>query len=159
MAYHILRMYHQARGFQLAAERCLEERDNPEQRTLPIQAIVNCAFACEVYLKAIYAFEHPEADKLWGHHLDELYNQLPDAYKVKIENNLSFLYKKEDVGRLLQEFRKIFEEYRYIYEMEKDNRIHYGFVLIFASALQDIVGELTHKYVLRMAEMGGAQCW
>ena len=153
MAYHILRMYHQARGFQLATERCLEERENPEQRTLPIQAIVNCAFACEVYLKAIYASEHPEADKIRGHYLDELYNQLSDQYKVAIENKLAFLYKKEDIERLLQEFRKIFEEYRYIYEMNSDNRIHFAFLHVFVSALQDIVGELTHKYVLRMAEL------
>lgn len=157
MAYHILRMYHQARGFQLAAERCLEERENPEQRTLPIQAIVNCAFACEVYLKAIYAFEHPEVDKVWGHYLDDLYNQLPGHYKVAIENKLDFLYKKEDIERFLKDFRKIFEEYRYVYEMNSDNRIHFGFLHIFSSALQDVVGELTHKYVLRMAEMGGVQ--
>lgn len=157
MAYHTLRMYHQARGFQLAAERCLEERESSEQRTLPIQAIVNCAFACEVYLKAIYAFEYPEADMPWGHYLDDLYNQLPEEYKVKIENKLSFLYKKEDLDRFLKGFRKIFEEYRYIYEMESDSRIHFGFLHIFASALQDVVGELTHKYVLRMAEKGGVQ--
>lgn len=131
MAYNILRMYHQARGFQLAAERCLEERVNPEQRTLPIQAIVNCAFACEVYLKAIYAFEHAEADKVWGHYLDELYNQLPDQYKAAIENKLDFLYKKEDIEQFLKEFRKIFEEYRYIYEMNSDDRIHFGFLHFF----------------------------
>ena len=151
MGYHILRRYHQARGFQLAAERCLETREHPEQKTLPIQAIVNCAFACEVYLKAIYAFEHPEADKLWGHYLDELYNQLPDQYKVTIENKLATLYSKEDIERYLQEFRKIFEEYRYIYEMNSDDRTHFGFLHILASALQDVVGDLTHKYVLRLA--------
>lgn len=157
MAYHILRMYHQARGFQLAAERCLEEREDPEQRTLPIQAIVNCALACEIYLKAIYAFDHTEADKIWGHHLDELYNQLPDQYKAAIESKLAFLYKKAAIERFLQEFRKIFEEYRYIYEMNSDNRIHFGFLHILASTLQDVVGELTYKYVLRMVEMGGVE--
>ena len=71
--------------------------------------------------------------------------------------SLLVLYKKENVYRFLQEFRKIFEEYRYIYEMNSDNRIHFGFLHILASTLQDVVGELIQKYVLRMAEMGGAQ--
>lgn len=151
MGYHILRMYHQARGFQLAAERCLETREHPEQQTLPIQAIVNYAFACELYLKAIYTFENPETDNLRGHYLDKLYGQLPCQYRVAIESKLAILYSKEDIERYLREFRKIFEEYRYIYEINSDERTHFGFLHNLATALQEVVGNLTHKYVLRLA--------
>ena len=150
MAYDIRRMYHQARGFQLAAERCLEIRAHPEQTSLPIQAIVNYSFACEVYFKTIYAFENPEKDKLGQHYLDELYSKLSDCYKDRIANKLSAQYSREELLRCLQEFKKIFEEYRYIYEMNSDDRTNFGFLRDLSIILQDIVGEITQKYVLRL---------
>lgn len=151
MAYSILVMYHQARGFQLAAERCLETREHPEQTELPIQAIVNITFACEVYLKAIYAFENPYADKLRGHNLRKLYAQLSEDNRTAIEDRLSDLYTKEGISQYLETFGNIFEEYRYIYEIKSDDRTHFGFLHFFVGALQDVVGELTHRYVFRLA--------
>lgn len=154
MGLSILRMYHQARGFQLAAERCLEEHEHPEQKTLPIQAIVNYALSCEIYLKAIYFFEHPDERVLKKHYFDELfYKKIPEEYQIKIQDQLKCIYTKEKIDTYVKEFSKIFEEYRYIYELNEDKREHFGFLCMFASALQNVVGELTHKYVLRLAGM------
>jgi len=155
MVYDIRRMYHQARGFQLAAERCLEIREHSEQNSLPIQAIANYSFACEVYFKAIYAFEHPDQHELGKHYLDILYGQVSDFYKDKIASKLSSQYSREDILRYLCEFRNVFIEYRYIYEMDSDDRTNFSFLQTLSIILQDVVGELTQKYVLRLAGLKG----
>ena len=64
LKYSLKRMYQQAHNFQLAAERCLEDK---EDGYLPIQAVVCYAFACEIYLKAIYMWDNPEKE-VRGHY-------------------------------------------------------------------------------------------
>ena len=151
MAYDIKRMYAQAKGFQLAAERCLEEREHPEQKWLPIQAIVCYAFSCEIYLKAIYTYEHPDSACIQGHYLDELFNSISEESKTEIEHELLKSYSRDKIAQFICESRKIFEEFRYVYERDSDDRENIGFVCVFAEALEKLVGKMIWKTVFQMA--------
>lgn len=149
MKYDVRRMYKQARGFQLAGLRCIQIQEDEEQQWLPIQSIVNCAFACEIYLKAILDYDDLNSN---GHHLKELYDRLLPKRKSALTNLLCKEYTAEQVERYFLEVNNVFVEYRYIYEMSEDHREHLGFVSDLASALTEIVGKLTQEYVLRMIE-------
>ncbi len=135
MAYDIKRMYSQAKGFQLAGERCVEVREHPEQQWLPIQAIVCFSFACEIYLKAIYQYENPDSDRLMTHYLDDLFGMISDEHKDYVRNELSKVYRTEDIEKYIKESSKVFEDYRYVYEADSDDRKHVGFVYSFSVAL------------------------
>lgn len=151
MAYDIKRMYSQAKGFQLAGERCVEVREHPEQKWLPIQAIVCFSFACEIYLKAIYQYENPVSDRLKTHYLDDLFGMISDEHKTYIRNELSKSYRAEDIEKLIKESRRVFEDYRYVYEFDSDEREHVGFVYSFSVALERLVGKMIWKTVYQMA--------
>ena len=151
MAYDVKRMYSQARGFQLAGERCVEVREHPEQQWLPIQAIVCFSFACEIYLKAIYQYENPDSDRLKIHNLDDLFGMISDEHKDYIRNELSKDYRTEDIEKYIKQSSKVFEDYRYVYESDSDEREHVGFVYSFSVALERLVGKLIWKTVHLMA--------
>ena len=90
-----------------------------------------CAFACEVYLKCIYAIEH-DGQLLDGHHLKDLFDTLSEQNKKFIEMGWSNMaahnpgFKtteemrpgkyKHDLISCLEEGARAFETYRYAYE-------------------------------------------
>jgi HEPN domain-containing protein len=81
--------------------------------------IVNAALSIELYLKAIHSAYSKE---IKGHHLENLYQRLPDEAKAIFEASAADLrprYKLElgaDIHSCLRSLSKAFEQWRYVYE-------------------------------------------
>lgn len=77
---------------------------------------VNIAFACELYLKAIYLYYSNKG--IHGHEIDDLYDALSENVKIQIE----MLFKQEyqyDLDEILRNIRNTFVEWRYAFEKDK----------------------------------------
>lgn len=98
-----------AKSFYLAAERCLEFREN---KILLIPSIVNCAFACELYIKCILNKSNINFGK--QHSLEKLFALLPENTKNKVVKNIA----DEDFNKNLQNISNTFIEWRYLYERD-----------------------------------------
>jgi len=59
--------------------------------------------------------------------------------------------RRDKIAQFICESRKIFEEYRYVYERDSDDRENIGFVCVFAEALEKLVGKMIWKTVFQMA--------
>lgn len=107
-------------------------------------SIVNSAFACEVFMKAILKFKQIEAPK--AHKLRELYDKLPDELRERIKQKVSCGYR--DMwqtwfgSELIDQISNAFVDWRYIYEHDfrKDGTIHIdiGFLNRFRDTLREI---------------------
>lgn len=81
--------------------------------------VVNAALSIELYLKAIHS---AYGNEIKGHHLANLYRQLPDKAKSIIEASAGDIrprYKLEpgaDIHSCLKSLSKAFEQWRYVYE-------------------------------------------
>ena len=111
-------------------------------------AIVNSAFACEVFLKAI--LKHQEIQIPKSHQLRELYEALPNELKEWIKQVVS-----GGVHRMwtnvwgfdyLDEISNAFVEWRYSYEYENRKRctrhINIGFLNDFRNTLREACCQL-----------------
>ena len=102
-----------------------------------IPAVVNTAFACELYLKALIMRELGQSDKPpYGHDLFSLYKGLP----INICNDLAKSFTKRCKYQItLEETLKIhaqtFERWRYVYERDKSNAVAYPETLLLAAAV------------------------
>ena len=146
-ALKIMRMYAQANGFQKAAERCLKPIDI--EKGLPIQAIVCYSLACEILLKTIYAYEHPEIERKKGHSHEVLFEELNERHQEQVKTLLRQSYSEVEIKKYISESSKLFEEYRYIYEQDSDPREHIGFVSIFSYVLMYVVHEVVWRAVFQ----------
>ena len=97
---------------------------------------VNAAFACELYMKAIFIHNSSDGTIPKLHKLDELFDKLPKDAKVQIEALFSKQY-KHDLLSLLSEISNAFIEWRYAFE--NGVKINITGLLAFANALQEYV--------------------
>ena len=152
MAFDIKRIYYTARSFQLAAERCIEKREDQDISALFIPSIVNSALACELYFKAIIYWDNPNKTAIKEHKLNKLFEMLSQERRQSILCKLEkYGIEKENVLRCLKQYGDIFVEYRYVYEIDSEDRNNFVFLSRLATELYDIVGELTWDSVYKMA--------
>jgi hypothetical protein len=112
-------IFRQASEFHEGAQRSLEHRTGSDgQSSFPfVSAVVGLAFACELYLKALYALETGKTRT--GHRLNVLFAGLP----AHIQRAVTERYEARRRGlgaRLatdLVTFSNAFAEWRYVYEM------------------------------------------
>lgn len=140
-----------------AYKRCIEgknERIDEYGRkvysTANIPAIVNAAFACELYFKSML----PE--NVTGHNLKELFSKLSTSIQMKFKNSikpqLTTLNWNKDFDGYLEDIADVFQFWRYIHEKKKPegflgNRINecLSIFAIILPKLQDIATQYNKK--------------
>lgn len=118
----------QADDFAEAFRRC-SKGENPRKDefnrlctdVVSIPAIVNAAFACELYFKSM--LEQP-----WGHKLKDLFEQLDRKIQLQLKNEFNTNFTKHPVYNFdgfLSDISDAFIEWRYIFE-EQHTEGFYG---------------------------------
>lgn len=116
-------------------------------RTIKTPLIVNAAFACELYLKTIIAFEKNE-DKN-KHDLLDLFELLTVESQEIITNEALkkiSLNTTDEFIQLLQINKTAFIEFRYIYEFkvgQKEKTANYIFLIEFNKLLYSYIQQIT----------------
>ena len=129
-----------ADSFYLAAERCnQQEYIGDHFMWLPVPAIVNYAFACEVYMKALLM--EPGAKEIKGHNLLDLFDMLPNEMQMDIQQTIDC--SKSPFREMLTNTSDLFEECRYIYEY-KSLRINLKFLQELSGSLKSV----SHKKII-----------
>lgn len=127
-------MFLQAQGFSKCAK--IAKEDGIECST---PAIVNYAFACEVYLKSLLYFSDISFNK--KHELKELFDLLPEKYKESIMR-LTLAECGSWDGYSLDNISNAFIEWRYSYETIGEKRvcmrIETGFLVALNNALREL---------------------
>jgi hypothetical protein len=92
-----------------------------DQAFFAIPAITNVAFACELFLKAIGLQTNPSG-ALKGHTLSTLYEDLESQQRADLEGIFSrhCTFKSVTLESTLRKHSRVFENWRYIYENEKN---------------------------------------
>ena len=106
--YDIKRLRHQARGFQIAFERCACEGFSESTLLYP-PSVVCISLACEIYLKAIYYFENPESSVIKKHNLLSLFEMIDGSYKERISSQLAPMFDEESLKEALSHIGRVFE--------------------------------------------------
>lgn len=110
-------------------------------------AVVNAAFACEVFCKALLKYDDIPYKKV--HKLADLYNKLPNDIKDCIKSIVIYKYGKwkDNFGfDCLDNISNVFAKWRYIFEHDwsESASIHLqtGFLFAFRDALREICCQL-----------------
>lgn len=131
------RMFETGETFALSAS-VLEEKSNTQDYVrLNIPAIVNRAFACEVFLKCLLTLEGK--DNVREHNLKALLEQLSDEEKLHIENKLkqSQIPLKDCFGfAYLDKIADTFIKWRYEYE-SLNMQINSCFLIVLSDILKN----------------------
>ena len=105
--------------------------------------IVNAAFACEVYLKALIKYHGIPIKK--KHKLKDLFELLPDNLKewikVIVMNNYGGMWTDAFGREYLECISNAFEEWRYVYEYS-NLQIDLGFLALFRNVLREACSQL-----------------
>ena len=144
--------YHQGVLFSQCAKRCLGDVSGDgltitlaggKYWSLSTPAMVNIAFACEVFLKAILLFHDIEYMRCLKHNerhkLKPLFDLLPkEEYKEYLRLGMD----NETFKTKLEEHSADFEKWRYF--MENGNRVKVSpkFTLLLMCNLEELAGEL-----------------
>lgn len=106
-----------------------------------VPSIVNCAFACELFMKSILQ------KNIRGHKLNDLFSSLDGGIQEKIKNktikemnSLSKTYSEIDFQNDLEKNSNIFAEWRYVYEGNSDSA-NYQFITNLMKATFDVACE------------------
>lgn len=146
----ILRMYNQANAFFDCAQFCITDLHVSigHGKSHVVPAIVNFAFACEVYLKTILIHYGKSANevKRLNHHIDKLWRllfQTDVGLANQIKNKVQSVFNEDDTffERMLEESSNAFQEWRYIYESDS-LKGHPQFLKYFCLVLQQECTEL-----------------
>lgn len=136
----LIGMYLQGNTFLDCACLCNEtaeaEKDIARSIYLGTPVIVNCAFACEIFLKLLLEKHNVEYKKCHG--LKELFELLPDEIKKNINNYLLQSYGSlKDVNGfdLLEMYSNAFIEWRYSYE-KFNMQIEPEFLFVFCDIVK-----------------------
>lgn len=101
-----------------------------------IPSVVNMAFACELYLKALIS----NGEKVWGHRWSILFQQLSTEDQHAILNTPCFKG-DPDFNRKIKENETVFEDWRYHFEPDKSICVDIIFLENFAITLHDLILE------------------
>lgn len=124
--------YWHAQDFKEAADAIYEKEPSK-----PV--IVNLAFSCELYMKALLMLKRKSREIIIGHELDELFSQLDEPVKVRIlrETNI------KNWDDFMQDSSNAFEAWRYYYEEDKAIRVgHIPELFRLADTLDKICTEI-----------------
>lgn len=135
------RMFEHACAFADCAKYCETEPNNIElrMRSHTVSGIVNSAFSCEVFIKALLVFHGKE---LRGHNLKTLwlkFKAVDCETACLIEERIREWFRSESPNlfdKLLNNASNAFEYWRYIYE-EKDGDLNINFLRGFRIALKE----------------------
>ena len=140
-------MFRHACAFAECADMALKKfrHDTADIEWYSTPSIINSAFACEVYLKAMLLFSNIPIKK--EHKIKELYKMIPDQIKDEIKSMVtrgcesiwydSFGFEK------LDNISDAFVEWRYCYEkLERTREIDIGFLTTFRDALREACCQL-----------------
>ena len=110
-------------------------------------ALVNSAFACEVFLKTILKWYDIESPK--SHKLKDLYEATPENIRAFIKPTVLNNYGKWNdwlKREYLEMLSNAFQDFRYIYEYDfrKNGSLHIetGFLIVFRNTLRDCCSRL-----------------
>ena len=132
-------------GFSDCANACLATQEQQQSQLLlyTIPAIVNAAFACEVFLKLLLHFSQIKIVK--NHFLYDLFEILPVEIKQEVITHTINKYGTwEDIWNqeYICQISKAFMEWRYIYEYDWSKssmkKIEIGFLFAFRDSLQEL---------------------
>lgn len=142
----------QADDFAEAYNRCVQGINQPNNdgytsySVVNIPAIVNAAFACELYLKSIIN------KKVYTHNLLELFQLLNTDLQLSIEQEANCKLQKQNQDyyfkSCLERASNVFEDWRYIYEEKHSDGFMGCFVneyLIFFDKFTQILKVLAHS--------------
>lgn len=145
-------MFRHACAFCECADMAYKEEKHPtaDISWYDLPAIVQSAFACEVFLKAICLFHDIELKPLCkrkqGHDLKVLYDALPQEIREQIKMEVSHGDKEKWTDwrgiQIIDEISNAFVEWRYSYEHDWNKsasmQINIGFLNQFRDCLRDI---------------------
>ena len=97
--------YWHAQDFKEAADAIYEKEPSK-----PV--IVNLAFSCELYMKALLMLQRKSHEIIIGHELDQLFSELDETIRERIlrETNI------RNWNRFMKDSSNAFEAWRYYYE-------------------------------------------
>ena len=101
-----------------------------------VPSVVNMAFACELYLKALIS----DGEKVRGHEWSALFKQLPPEDQQSILKTPCFKG-DPDFELKMKENEKAFEEWRYHFEPDKSISVDIIFLENLAITLHDFVAK------------------
>ena len=141
----------QADDFAEAFRRC-SKGENPRKDefnrmcmdVVSIPAIVNAAFACELYLKSM--LEQP-----WGHKLKDLFEQLDNETKIQLKNEFDASFSKHPIYNFnvfLNDISDAFVEWRYVFEESHTEGFYGCYInefLMFFNCFLPIVKRIAHE--------------
>ena len=110
-----------------------------------IPAIVNAAFACELYLKSM--LEQP-----WGHKLKDLFEQLDNEAKIQLNNEFDASVSNHPVYNFdvfLNDISDAFVEWRYVFEESHTEGFYGCYInefLMFFNCFLPIVKRIAHEH-------------
>lgn len=97
-----------------------------------IPLVVNTAFACELFLKALLMWENKKPKKV--HKIRELFQKLEDETRVAIQREADVL----DWNFFLDEVNDAFQEWRYLSERDEALGINVAELIGFAKSLEKV---------------------
>lgn len=102
-----------------------------------IPAIVNIAFACELYLKALILRETSKPSR--GHNLSALYDKIPTPIRNIVENQFENKCKNPvSLLETLEIHKNSFDNWRYIHEHKnKDSEAYLDNLILAAEVLRN----------------------
>ena len=122
--------YWHAQDFKEAAEYiCEKEPSRP--------VVVNLAFSCELYMKALLMLQRKTREIIIGHELNQLFSELNEDIRERIlrETNI------RNWDRFMKDSSNAFEAWRYFYEKDKAMIGHIPELFRLADMLDKICAE------------------
>ena len=115
-----------------------------------VPAVVNSAFACEVFLKTIlklYDIKSPRS-----HKLKDLFESTPEKVQEYVKNTVNRNYGGMWYSPMgfehLEVLSNAFQEWRYIYEWDLNKggiQIEFSFIYVFRNALRDLCCQIQFR--------------
>lgn len=140
-------MFYVACSFTDTAERAVGDKTIEKEgwmRQNIIPEIVNRAFACEIFLKAMLTYKNIKFKR--NHNLFELWKKLSKELSNKVEGEIYECIELEEsvsLDDLINKIANAFNEWRYIYE-ENLKSVNLGFLKIFNDSLREVCCKEIH---------------
>ncbi len=123
--------YWHAQDFKEAAEIICEK-----EPTKPV--IVNLAFSCELYMKALLMLQKKNREIIIGHELNQLFSELDVTVKERILSETNI----RNWDRFMKDSSNAFDAWRYYYEKDKSMIGHIPELFNLAEILDKICTEI-----------------
>jgi HEPN domain-containing protein len=137
------RIFRSARDWHASSHRALEWRaEGAEFDCLINQGLVQQAFACELYLKALFTLMSGK-DPERGHDLDKLFEPLSEEARGKIKERYLARYAQGSIPDDLRSFSRYFQDWRYSYEIKGEAVGDLAGIAHLASALYETCVEIS----------------